>query len=1194
MGALTSSERGGSTNPDGPGLVVGIGASAGGLDAFRTFFANMPAGTGMTFVLIQHLSPDHKSLLAELLGKVTAMPVTEAKDNTPLAADHVYVIPPDATLTIEHRVLRLATPAPAREHRRPIDTFFSSLAEDQGENAVCIVLSGTGSDGARGLRLIKEHGGLTLAQAQFDHSAMSGMPQSAAATGLVDNVMPVEKMPARLLEHQGHLREVAARKDGDGTRTDATQYLSAISTLLRARIGHDFSLYKEKTLVRRVQRRMQVLRIDAAGAYVDRLRKDPGEIDLLFREFLIGVTQFFRDPEAFELLRTAVIPRLLEGKTAADPLRIWVPACATGEEVYSIAILVRDELDRRGRAPTVQIFGTDIDEGAVAVARAGRYRLPLTGVSAERSERWFARDGDDYCPVKAVREMCVFSAHSVIKDPAFSKLDLISCRNLMIYLGAELQDRVVRTFHYALRPGGALFLGSSEGLSRNPRLFSALDKKHRVFQRLDAAAAIPAMTSGAYPAPPPSRPAPEASLGEERIDKGARRALEKYFPVYVIIDTSHQILRFSGGEVGRYLGPSPGTASLALFDILRKPLRPVVRGAVQAAFLTREAVTRDDVALKIDGESRAVRVIVAPFPEGGVESGLCVVAFQDAGLLGPGRLAKSGESESVEARALEQELRATKTQLQAAIDEFEIANEEMKSANEEYQSVNEELQSSNEELETSKEEMQSVNEELQTVNSEMSSKNDLLVQLNSDLKNLFESTEIATIFLDNALRVKSFTPGVTEIFHLREADRGRPIHEVVTLLSYSDLQRDVKTVLRKLAVIDREVRIAETGATFIMRIRPYRTVDNVIDGAVVTFVDITDRKRAEDARRGAQDALSESQARLRFTLESAQLGDWDLDLANDTSRRSPRHDKAFGYDEPVQDWGFEQFIRHVHPDDRPAVEREFRDALAEQKDWRFECRVVWPDESVHWIAVHGSIYRAAGGEPTHMLGIVSNIDERKQAEGHALLLMNELDHRVKNILAVVSAVISQTLKASPSPGAFAANMEGRIAAIARAHSLLTQKAGRGEASLRGLVTAELAPYDRGGSNLSINVSGPDIALTPKSGLALALAIHELASNAAKYGALSTEGGRLTVTWEVAGAGGGRTLRLAWIEAGGPRVRPPTRKGFGTTLIERTLSLEFDATVKREFLEGGLRCAIDLPLTEEVGHVCAVGDAMGSS
>jgi two-component system CheB/CheR fusion protein len=861
-GIKTARNSPGETRSPPTPLIAGIGASAGGLEAFKTFFANMPADSGMAFVLVQHLDPRHKSMLVDLLGRHTAMTVAEAEERMRVDADRIYVIPPDATLTIKDGFLRVTKPALAREHRRPIDTFFSSLAEDQGERAVCIVLSGTGSDGTLGLRAIKEHGGLTMAQAEFDSTAMSGMPHSAAATGLVDHIMPVEDMPATLIEYQQHLIDVAKRKDAGGNRRDTEAHLSAISAILRAATGHDFSQYKQSTLARRIQRRMQVLRIDTVPAFIECLRKEPREVELLFREFLIGVTQFFRDPPAFDALQAMVISKLLERKGVDDQIRIWVPGCATGEEVYSIAILVREAIERRGAAPTVQIFGTDIDNAAVSIARAARYRKTMAGVSPERLERWFAEEGDEYCPVKEVRDMCVFSTHSVIKDPPFSKLDLISCRNLLIYLDTDLQDRVLRTFHYALRPGGLLCLGQSEGITRSAKLFAAVDKKHRIFQRREVP--VPMLPNFPLAAAALTQPGPvtipTAPRVQDRIDHGIRRVMEKHSPAYVVIDKHHEIQRFSGGEVGRYLEPSPGTASLNLLSIIRKGLRPAVRAAVQKAQAAKEPVTMERIPIKIDGKSRSVTLIVEPISEGGVEAGLCLVAFQD---VSPVALGGDGEAPAEIAhpdlQALEQELHTTKAQLRATIDELETSNEEMKSANEEYQSVNEELQSSNEELETAKEEMQSVNEELQTINAEMSNKNEMLTRLNSDLKNLLDSTEIATVFLDSKLRIKSFTPGLADLFHVRDSDRGRPITEIVTRLNYADLRSDVTKVLRVLSVAEREVRIAEDETTFIMRIRPYRTVDNVIDGVVITFVDITERKRNEEATARLAAIVSSSQ-----------------------------------------------------------------------------------------------------------------------------------------------------------------------------------------------------------------------------------------------------------------------------------------------------------------------------------------------
>ncbi|WP_309607187.1 chemotaxis protein CheB, partial [Phenylobacterium sp.] len=546
-------------------LIVGIGASAGGLEAFKSFLANTPPDTGMAFVLVQHLSPDHKSLLAELLGKATAMSVIEATDGLRVTANCVVVIPPDATLTIVGGRLAVSRPAPPRDRRRPIDTFFQSLAADQGEKAIGVILAGTGSDGSLGLATIKEHGGLTLAQAEFDSHALAGMPQSATLTGQVDDVLAVEAMPARLMAYRQHLTRVVKRKDGTVARAPSGSHLPTILAALRARSGHDFSEYKEKTLARRLQRRMQVLHLETPDAYIDHHRQQPEELDLLFRELLIGVTEFFRDPAAFEALAATVLKNLVAGKGADDDIRVWVPGCSTGQEAYTLAILLREAMDGRRPRPKVQIFGTDIDDRAIGVARLGRYRRPAAGLSAERAERWFTEEGDNVCVVSEIRDMCVFSTHSVIRHPPFSKLDLISCRNLLIYLDADMQDRVMRTLHYALKPNGWLLLGSSESVTRATQLFGVTDKKHRIFQRRevnrpslpDLAAAGRGLETQPHPDVGPRR-------ADDRIDKSTRRVTEKYNPPHVAIDSHDRIVRFSGPAMGQYVELSPGAPSFAL------------------------------------------------------------------------------------------------------------------------------------------------------------------------------------------------------------------------------------------------------------------------------------------------------------------------------------------------------------------------------------------------------------------------------------------------------------------------------------------------------------------------------------------------------------------------------------------------------------------------------------------------------
>ncbi|HET6587100.1 MAG TPA: PAS domain S-box protein [Oleiagrimonas sp.] len=1264
-------------------LIVGIGASAGGLEAFKTFFAHMPADSGMAFVLVQHLAPEHKSMLAELLQRGTDMPVAEAEDGAEVAPNHVFVIPPNATLTIEHGRLGIDNPAPARAHRRPIDTFFGSLAEDQGENAVGIVLSGTGSDGSLGVRAIKEHGGLTLAQAEFDSHAQEGMPYSAAATGLVDYVLQIAEMPAKLADYRRHLATVADRKGSDGARRDAADHLQTICRLLRERIGHDFSEYKTKTLTRRIQRRMQVLQIDSVPDYIERLKAEPRQLELLFHELLIGVTRFFRDSEAWDALQQTVLPQLFKDKGASDTLRVWVPGCATGEEAWSVAMLLREAMSRREEPnPKVQIFGTDIDDGAVAMARSGRYHKPMPGLSPERLERWFVEDGDGYVPGKALREICIFSPHSLVKDPPFSKLDLICCRNLLIYLQPALQDRVLAKFHYALKPGGWLFLGQAEGVSRNAKLFGTIDKKHRLYRRSDQP--TPPLSgfisspgrSAAAPAHPSAGPVPRA--GDERLDRDAREALEAYSPAWVIIDRHQEILRFSGGETRRYLEPSPGAASFNLLGIARKTLRPALRAAVRQAFADGRPVVRERVTLKTDGGSRAVTLIVKPLDQRGSE--LAVVAFRDEGVHDhDGTAPVAADAGNAE---LEQELHVTKVQLNAAISELESTNEEMKSANEEYQSVNEELQSSNEELETSKEEMQSMNEELQTVNAELISKNNDLSRANSDVQNFLDSTRIATVFLDRDLCIRNFTPDMKELFHLRESDLGRPITELAGQLQSVDLKRDVEKVLRTLAVTERDVIVKGGAASYLMRVLPYRSISDVIEGVIITFVDISERKRAEEAQarlaaivsssqdaivghaldgtilswntaaekifgypaaeafgrpmtmllpEGLQDELPRLIRRMRHgqnptpqsDVARIKRGGEEIEVSLTVSPVLGADGKLIGASTIARDIGDRKrveeergrlaaIIEHADdaivskdldgiirtwnagaerlfgyraeevigkpitilmPEDRDDEEsgilaRIRRGEVVEQYDTVRRRK----DGSLVDISLSVSPIRDAAGRVTSASKIAQDISVRRAGEAHREMLLHELSHRIKNTLATVQAIVAQTLASAPDPKTFQATFQARLVALSHAHELLMQGNWQG-AALRELISRLLAPY-RNDQRSQWTLEGKDIEINPKATLALGMVLHELATNAAKYGALSKPAGHVEVKWQVKRDG---TLHLVWAERDGPRVEKPERRGFGSRLIVDGLNHELDADVQLEYKPTGLRCTIDVAL-----------------
>ncbi|MBE9184788.1 PAS domain-containing protein [Microcoleus sp. LEGE 07076] len=844
-------------------LTVGIGASAGGLEAFQTFFRHMDENSGMAFVLISHLAPDHDSLLSELLAKETQMPVLQVQEETRLQPDRVYVIPPNATLTVEDGILRLSTPVQARGHRAPINIFFRSLAEDQGENAVCVILSGTGSDGTIGLKSIKEFNGLAIAQ-DSETAKYDSMPRNAVMTGLVDYVLPVEEIPAKLIEYARHRDGLQANLGEDGMLPQAADYLSQICSLLRRRLGHDFSNYKQGTLVRRIQRRIQITQNASVAAYVQYLKAESEEVNLLFKDLLIGVTHFFRDPESFDALQHKVIAPLVENSNSEKSIRIWVAGCSSGEEAYSIAMLLAEEMERQNMRSQVQIFATDIDEQALERARHARYPESIAEqMTPERLERFFIKQNGIYQVVKHLREMCIFSQQSLISDPPFSRLDLISCRNLLIYFDSDLQKRLIPLFHYALRTDGFLFLGSSENLFEYDALFGNVSKPHRLFQRKQPMIApqvdFPLVDRSLYRQL--SQPNAKPVVGQQsQITRSIERVLlQDYAPACVIVNEQNEIIYYFG-RTGKYLEPPQGLPNNNLFDLVKLGLRLDLRAAIQAARASRKIAIRERVSIAVDGQVMTTDLIVRPVKDANQDSGsgLLMVIFQDAGKLArfeqPRGDSTDLQDETNVVEQLEDELRVTKEQLRGTIEEIETSNEELKSANEELLSMNEEMQSSNEELQTSKEEMQSINEELETVNAELRNKVEELDAANSDVQNLFDSTQIATIFLDSTLRIKRFTPDATRLFHLIETDVGRPITDIsLSLEAGVSIAADVPEVLRTLIPIEREVQSIEQSTAYKLRILPYRTLDNVIDGVVLTFVDVTTLRQARDrAQRWAQ------------------------------------------------------------------------------------------------------------------------------------------------------------------------------------------------------------------------------------------------------------------------------------------------------------------------------------------------------
>lgn len=1150
--------------------VVGIGASAGGLEAFRAFFSHMPSNSGLAFVLVPHLDPNHPSALRSLLASYTAMPVVEATDGLAVQPDHVYIIPPNAEMGIRDGRLRVARPSRPRGQRTPIDVFFASLAADQGENAVSIILSGTGSDGTIGTAAVKEHGGLTLAQfggtLKYD-----SMPRHAQETGLIDFAVPAEEMPQRLLDHRNHLNRVGQTKGADGLRREVSDHRLKICLLLRNRTGNDFSNYKENTFIRRVIRRMQVLQVDSAIAFIDQLRRDPAQIDLLFQELLIGVTQFFRDPPAFDAVETKVIPELLKNRPPGAALRIWVPGCASGEEAYSLAILFREQISRREANIRIQIFATDIDSHALEVGRTGWYPASIANhMSPQRLERFFAREGAGYKISKELRECCIFSVHNLVKDPPFSKLDFVSCRNLLIYLNGDLQQRVIPLLHFALNPGGYLFLGPSENANDDGKLFARLDAKHRLFRRRSTTRPpLPDLALAPIVQKEAEGPRAHAARIEDDIAKRAEALLHAQRAAYVIVDERGDIRRFSG-RTSRFLQHANGAASLNLFTLIQKSLRSEVRAMLNQAIAERRRVEREPTPLLSEDGAQDVYIVIEPLSADSANEPLWMVSFQ---IVGPARKpasaggvpapSKGERKRSEHLESLETELSTTRERLQNTIEELETSNEELKSSNEEFQSLNEELQSANEELETSKEELQSVNEELETVNSELNSKVESLDRANSDLKNLLESTQIATVFLSNELRIKSFTPAITDIFNLIEGDIGRPISDIAGRLKY-DFAPDVRRVQRTLTRVEHEVKLAD-GTAYIMRILPYRTVANVIDGVVVTFVDISERRRAEEERALLAALVRSSPDAIIVTDPAGKVMAWNHGAermyGHAAGQMIGQQMTAIIPAEGAGEW--KQQLRRVQKGELlPSLE-----LVRLRKDGT---------------GVHASVSVApvhdAAGNVVAISSIERDIGEAKRNQERQSLLLAELDHRVKNTLALVGAIVSHTLASRRSPEEFAQAIQGRLRALGQAHRLLAQNQWHGT-NLGAILREQLVPF-RTKRLRNVTLRGPDVSLSSAAALTLSMVVHELASNAAKYGALSVADGALEVAWRVDGAPSPPRLVLEWKETGGPATSPPERRGFGSELIERAIEYDLGGSARIDFASGGVRCRIEFPIVSK--------------
>jgi two-component system CheB/CheR fusion protein len=850
--------------------IVGIGASAGGLEALEAFFTHMPSDSGMAFVVVTHQPPQHVSLLPNLLGKCTTMPVLKASDGMKIAPNSVYIAPSNTYLSVLHATLHELEATSGESLQFPIDVFFRALAEDQQDRAVGIVLSGTGTDGTLGLKAIKEAAGITMVQ-NVQSARYDGMPRSALATHLVDYVLPPSDMPAQLIVS---VQEPSLPRTAPESDPIPSEVLQQLFILLRRHTGHDFSGYKATTIFRRLVRRLNVHQITEPQQYIQLIQQQPYELDLLFKELLIGVSSFFRDSEAFDALAREALPALLASKSAADDIRVWVPGCASGEEAYSLAILLHECQERTAKRCKVQIFATDLDTQAIEVARKGLYPKGIAvDLRPDRLARFFVEEDHGYRIAKEIREMVIFAPHDLISDPPFTKLDVLSCRNLLIYLDASLQKRLVSMFHYALRPHGLLFLGTSETISGFDDLFSAVDKHWKLYKRQEmtspsASPEFPLTALEAYQRVDPPMPGMRRQEAATSLAVLVEKLLlERYAPPSVIINDRGDILHIYG-RTGTYLEPAPGQPRLNILAMAREGLRLPLTTAIGRATMREDEVVQEGVQIKTNGHTVRVKVVVQKLVTPGTVQGLLRVSFEPMSDVAPppqavarGRVAE-----------LERELQQTREAGQKTVEELAAAQAEFKVTHEEMQSTNEELQSANEELETTREELQSLNEELQTVNAELHSKVDALSEAQDDMANLLDSIDIAAIFLDNDLRIKRFTTQATRVVSLIHTDVGRPMSDIATTLEYGSLMADAREVLQTLVAKEMEVQTTQ-GPWYLMRIRPYRTLRNVINGLVVTFVDVTRLKRAELL---AQETRTFAESIIQTVREPLMVLDADL------------------------------------------------------------------------------------------------------------------------------------------------------------------------------------------------------------------------------------------------------------------------------------------------------------------------------
>ncbi|MCP5390008.1 MAG: PAS domain-containing protein [Sphingomonadaceae bacterium] len=1095
--------------------VVGIGASAGGLEAIGDLLAQTRRDDQMAYVIVQHLDPNHQSLLAELLGRKTRSPVSQVDGSETIEPGHVYVIPPGKNLRIEGNRLILEAFTQPRGLRRPIDDFFVSLAEQREINAVCVILSGTGADGTIGLRSIKEHGGISVVQSP-ETAGYDGMPTSAMATGLVDFICDTADIVPTL-------RRYFETRDTEGEeyRSGIDAYIGEVSKRLSEVTGHDFAGYKKTTVKRRIERRMQILNLPDPADYMSRVQADQDECAALFRDLLINVTRFFRDPEYFAALEQQVVVPLVAH--ADGEIRVWVPGCSSGEEAYSIAMLFADVIGKSKVSPHVRVFATDIDSAMLSVAREGRYPPASFADIPERMRAAYTvSDGHGFRVAPQIREMVRFSEHSVFKDAPFSRLDLVSCRNLLIYFEQKLQQIVLPIFHYALKPGGALFLGSSESVGRFEDLFDTIDRKARLFTCRDVdtkyLARVPfggATRQGQLPARAAQLTAQDTVEWEG--DTATRRLLEAYAPPSMVVDREGEIM-VTNGQLGRFFEFRAGRyAPQFAPSLARRGLREVLTPLVKEATELRSRVVIRDIDVQSEFGTQRLDLYAEPLPDENIllvfKTGAPFVPSQDDDLV-------EYQPAHSQVEMLEDELRVTRYRLRGTVEELETANEELKSSNEEMMLMNEELQSTN--------------EELTTVNDELKDKIDQLVVANADLRNFFDATQLAVIVLDSDLCVRSFTASAVNIFPLRDTDKGRKLSNVSSILLDASYLDDAESVLTGHETVVRQVTSFDGHNTWSMRVAPYRTSDDRIDGVTMTFNDVT-------ADLALQSELESQQRRLQLALSVAGIGVWEYLVESGETLLDDNERILLGIG-PDDSTHADAIIARIHPDDRPEVESRLRRAISGESEYHVLFRIHDADGELRFLRGLGRVIE--GEVPTRMVGVNIDVTAEQTLKQARETMVRELNHRVKNLFAIVNGIIAVVARQVNDKDALADEVRARVGALAQAHSLTQTSDDIRPVKLRALVETAMQPYM---GHHAIALDGDEVLVENKHITSLALILHEWATNAMKYGALRNGDGHLDISWYQQQTG---NITLRWTETvQQEQANTPCGTGFGATLVD---------------------------------------------